>query len=221
MIPAKSKKVLITDFDGTIIKKDFFWYIIEKLMTEEDIKPWKDYLTRKITHFDALNLIFQKIHLNEEELHKIILELPVEECFTELVDFCNAENIDIYIVSAGADYYINIILDFLGVKNSVNLIANESTYSKKDGLQMIKLPEDSIFYSENYGISKEAVMKFLKSRYELTIFAGDGTPDYNAALRADVVFARGTLLELCKEHNINYIELDSYCKIFDYLKMGE
>jgi len=218
MLPEKGKKVLITDFDGTIIKKDFFWYIIEKLMTEEDVQPWKDYQAGKITHFEALNRIFGKIHINEEELHKIILELPVEDCFTELVSYCNENNIDIYIVSAGADYYINVILDFLGVKNSVNLIANESTYSPKNGLQMTKQSEDSVFYSENYGISKEAVMKFLKSKYELTVFAGDGTPDYNAALWADVVFARGTLLELCKEHNIDFIELDSYCKVFDYLK---
>lgn len=218
MLPEKGKKVLITDFDGTIIKNDFFWYIIEKLMTEEDVQPWKDYQAGKITHFEALNKIFEKIHINEEDLHKLILELPVEDCFTELVDFCNKNDIDIYIVSAGADYYINVILNFLGVKNSVNLIANESTYSQKDGLQMIKMPDDSVFYSENYGISKEAVMKFLKSKYELTIFAGDGTPDYNAALFADIVFARGTLLELCKEHNIDCTELDSYCKVFNYLK---
>ena len=218
MIPVSNKKVLITDFDGTIIKKDFFYHIIDKLMSEEDIKPWKDYQAGKITHFEALNTIFQKIHLNEEDLHKIILELPVEDCFSELVAFCNDNNIDIYIVSAGADYYINVILDFLGVKNSVNLIANESTYSKKDGLQMTKLSEDSIFYSQNYGIDKEAVIKFMKNKYELTIFAGDGVPDYNAAIWANIVFARGELLELCKEHNINYIELDSYCQVFDYLK---
>ena len=218
MISEKNKIVLITDFDGTIIKKDFFWYIIEKLMTEEDALPWKDYQAGKITHFEALNRIFAKIHISEEELHKIILELPVEECFPELVGFCNDNDIDIYIVSAGADYYINVILDFLGIKNSVKLIANESTYSKKDGLQMIKLSDDSIFYSENYGIDKEAVMKFMKNRYELAVFAGDVTPDYKAALWADVVFARGILLELCNQHNTDFIKLDSYCQIFDYLK---
>ena len=83
---------------------------------------------------------------------------------------------------------------------------------------MIKLSDDSIFYSENYGIDKEAVMKFMKNRYELAVFAGDGTPDYKAALWADVVFARGILLELCNQHNTDFIKLDSYCQIFDYLK---
>lgn len=213
-----SKKVLVTDFDGTIIKKDFFFHIIEKLMTKEDAQPWEDYLARKITHFEALNRIFQKIHVSEEELNKIILEMPVEECFTELVEFSTENKIDIYIVSAGADYYINVILDSLGVKDCVNLIANKSTYSKENGLQMTKLAPDSVFYSENYGINKESVIKFLKDRYDLTVFAGDGTPDYNAAKWADKVFARGTLLELCKKHNIPFEELDSYCRVFDYLR---
>jgi 2,3-diketo-5-methylthio-1-phosphopentane phosphatase len=212
------KKVLVSDFDGTIIKKDFFFYIIERLMNEEDIKPWNDYLERKITHFEALNRIFQKIHISEDYLHKIVLDMPVEECFTELVDFCRENDIDIYILSAGADYYIDIILDNLGIKDCVQLIANESTYSKENGLKMKKLSADSPFYSENYGIDKEAVIKFLKSKYDLTVFAGDGTPDYNAAKWADKVFARGTLLELCENNNLDYVELDSYCKVFDYLK---
>lgn len=214
----KKPTALITDFDGTVIKKDFFWFIIDKLMTKEDIQPWDDYKAGNITHFDALNQIFKKIHINESDLRKIILELPVEECFTELVEYCGNNDIDIYIVSAGADYYINIILDYLGIRNSVNLIANESVYSKENGLQMTKLHENSVFYSENYGINKESVIRFMKSKYDFIVFAGDGTPDYKAAIQADKVFARGTLLELCGKYNINCAKLDSYCQIFEYLK---
>lgn len=218
MISKNGKIALVSDFDGTAIKRDFFWYIIEKLMSSEDAQPWEDYKSGKISHFTALNKIFEKIHLNDDDFHKLILELPVEDCFIETVDYCNSNNIDIYIVSAGADYYINLILDFLGVKNSVKLIANESTYSKNEGLQMIMPPEDSVFYSENYGVNKESVVKFLKTKYEHIVFAGDGTPDFDAAIHADVVFARGTLLELCEKYNTRCIEFDSYCRILDYLK---
>ena len=218
MSPENKKTVLVTDFDGTIIKKDFFYHIIDKYMSEEDIQPWNDYLAKKITHFDALNAIFQKLHLSLDELHKTILEIPVEDCFTELVDFCNDNSVDIYVVSAGADYYINYILETMGIKDSVKLIANESTYATEQGLNMTKLSGDSLFYSDNYGIDKEAVIKYLKTKYDLTIFAGDGNPDFKAARLADVVFARGTLKELCERNNVEFIELDSYCRIYDFIK---
>ncbi|HSA05787.1 MAG TPA: MtnX-like HAD-IB family phosphatase [Candidatus Gastranaerophilales bacterium] len=210
--------VLVTDFDGTITKTDFFWEVVEKLLTKDDFQPWKDYQAGKITHFEGLNRIFQKIRLDIEELHDFIYEIPLEECFLNTINYCMEKNISVYIVSAGADYYINLILDQLGIKDSVNIIANESFYSSENGLQMIKLPEDSLFYSHNYGIDKELVISFLKTKYKKVIFAGDGTPDFNAARHADVVFARGVLLELCRKNNIDAYELDSYRNILEYLK---
>jgi len=210
--------VLVTDFDGTITKKDFFYHVIDELLEEKDLAPWNDYQTGKITHFEGLNRIFQKIHLEKEELHELILELPVEECFVNTVNYCKENNISIYIVSAGADYYIKFILDYLGVQDNIHIISNTSAYSQKTGLEMFKLEEDSPFYSYNYGVDKGNVVKYLKNQGKHVVFAGDGTPDLAAARHADVVFARGILMELCRKNGIKAQELDSYCSVLEYLK---
>jgi len=221
MAEQENSCVLATDFDGTVIQRDFFWHIIDRILTEEDIEPWRDYEADRITHFDALNLIFQKIHVSTEELHKLIYEIPIEECFADTMRVCKEKSIPVYIISAGADYYIRLILDALGIKDSINIISNESKYNKEDGLVMNKLPETSVFYSENYGIDKAGVIKFLKSKYEKVIFAGDGVPDFPAAEHADVVFARGALLELCSKNNLETYSLDSYCNVLEYLKNNQ
>ena len=86
----KKPYVLVTDFDGTITKEDFFWLVVERLLRKEDIQPWNDFLAGKVTHFDALNGIFQKIRLSEEDLHRFILDIPFENCFLEAVSCAKA-----------------------------------------------------------------------------------------------------------------------------------
>lgn len=209
---------LATDFDGTIIKQDFFWHIIDKVLSEEDIEPWDDYKEGRITHFEGLNRIFKKIRIPAKTLHKLIFEISLEDCFLDTIKLCIKNNIKIYIISAGADYYIKLILEELGIKDSIEIIANKSAYSQEQGLIMTKMNESSEFYSANYGVNKVGVIKYLKKHYDKVIFAGDGTPDFEAAKYADIVFARGALLKLCKENNIKADRLDSYCNVFEYIK---
>lgn len=211
-------KVLVSDFDGTITKKDFFHYVIDELLTDADITPWEDYLAGNITHFEALSRIYQKIRIDTEEFHEFINGIQIEDCFLDTVDFCLSNNINIYVVSAGADYYIKHIFEELGIRNNISIISNESTFSPETGLVMNRIGEDSPFYNHNYGIDKERCVQFLKDKYGHVVFAGDGNPDYLAAKQADVVFARAMLLDLCRDNGVQAQELDSYCSVLNYLK---
>lgn len=214
----KLSRIFVSDFDGTISKKDFFWYAIENLLSPPDIKVWEDYLAGKISHIDALSSIFSKIRLSKKEFDDFILSLPIEESFVETVQYCYKNNIKFYIASAGADYYIKLILNQLKVIDKVILISNPSVYTQESGLQIIKPDSNYQFYSENYGINKELLVQSIKKNSDICIFAGDGGPDMAAAKVADIVFARGRLLELCKLENIKFMELESYNKILEYLK---
>jgi 2-hydroxy-3-keto-5-methylthiopentenyl-1-phosphate phosphatase len=212
--------VLVTDFDGTITKEDFFWLVVEKLLKKEDSQPWNDYLAGKITHFEAMNRIFRKIHLSEEDLRRFILDISFEDGFLETVSWCKSGNIPIYIASAGSDYYIKLLLEKAGIINDVNIIANTGVYDSKKGLLMLAPDRKEAYYSHDYGVDKEAVVKLLKNSYKTVVFAGDGIPDYYAARHADVVFARRTMLRLCKENGLACRELPSYCAVLEYLQVN-
>jgi len=209
---------LVSDFDGTITKKDFFYYAIDNVLKKDDIKPWNSYLSGEITHVEALDRIFSKIRLETQEFHRFILNLSLESCFLETVYHCKENKIDLYIVSAGADYYINYILKHLNIENLVTVVCNKSKYSPDDGLRIIKSTKNDPFYSYNYGISKKQVMQSIRDRYDHIVFAGDGNPDFEAAKLADQVFARGVLLDLCRKNNVKAKEFRSYCEILEYLQ---
>lgn len=60
------------------------------------------------------------------------------------------------------------------------------------------------FYSDRYGIDKLSVVKKLKNNYKKIFYAGDSEPDIKPALVADVVFAKGELVELLKKNRLKY-----------------
>ena len=212
------KKALVSDFDGTITKKDFFWIVVDELLTPEDVKPWQLYLKGEITHIEALRRIFAKIRLTPEEFHDFILSMQIQDGFLETIDFCSKNGIDFFIVSAGADYYIKLILEHNNLLNKVTLFSNKSIYCQNKGLQILPADEQAQFYSYNYGINKKTVVESIMQKYHPCIFAGDGGPDIEAAQTANYVFARERLLELCEELNIKATKFDSYCDILNYLR---
>lgn len=215
----KKEIALISDFDGTISKKDFFYMVIDTLLKDKKdaLVPWTQYLNGKIKHIDALTGIFSQIHLTQQELDDFISTIEVDSYFYDTAKYCNDNKIPFYICSAGTNYYIKKrIADTLS-KYNIILISNDATYSRQDGMKLISPPESSPYYNENTGISKQAVVQKLKEEGFFTIYAGDGKPDLKASRIADIVFAKDMLLELCKKENIKTQSFENFKDIMNYI----
>ncbi|MGE4385031.1 MAG: MtnX-like HAD-IB family phosphatase [Endomicrobiaceae bacterium] len=211
------KTVLISDFDGTISKKDFFHMAVETFLSEKSLKPWNDYLQKKITHIDALTGIFSQIHVPQEEMDKFISTIEIDENFYDALDICKKYGVPVYLCSAGTKYYIEKRIGQTLKDYDIHLLSNDATYSQKDGLRLIAPEKNSQFYNHNTGVSKELLVKKLKSEGYFTIYAGDGIPDFSSAKIADAVFARDVLLELCKKEGIKTEKFDNFKDISDYI----
>ena len=211
------KFVLVSDFDGTISKKDFFAYATENILSYEDMYPWREYKKGKISHVNALNLIFNQIHLPKSEFDLFIDSIEVEEYFCPTVELCKNKNIDVFVVSAGADYYISRILKRLCVEEKVSLITNPSTYSQIEGLKLFPVDKSHRYYDEDLGVSKKNFVLNLKQKGYTVIFAGDGLPDIDAAKVSDIVFARDYLVQLCEKNRVSHKHFDSYYDIFNFI----
>ena len=216
----KNKIVLISDFDGTISKKDFFHMVIGELLKDKQnmLKPWEDYLAGKIKHIDALSGIFSRIHLSQEELDKFISTIEIDKYFYDTAQFCFDNKIPFYICSAGTNYYIKKRIPVELKKYNIVLISNDAEYSPETGMKLIAPSEDSYYYNENTGVSKQAIVKKFKDDGFVTVYAGDGKPDLKSARIADVVFAKDLLLDLCKKENIKTEKFDTFNDILSFLK---
>ena len=174
-----SSQILITDFDGTITRRDFFTCVVEALLRPEDLEPWRLYTEGEITHFEALRRIFASIRADEADLEPVLAAMEIDpdlrEGFTRLAD----AGWEVIVVSNGCRWYIDRLLDRVGVAPPV--LANPGFFDPDRGLIM-ELPASSPFLSPETGIDKRKVVEeHRRPGYEVA-FAGDGRPDVAPAL---------------------------------------
>ncbi len=189
---ATADRILVTDFDGTITKHDFYKLVVSRLLTPEDLAPWTEYRAGKITHFTALQRIFSKIRASESALEELALGMEPDPRLREAVVDLQAAGWDVVVTSAGCDWYISRVLAKAGVE--LEVFSNPTTYAPDGSLHM-RPPVESAFYCAETGVDKAGIVRSHRERGAVVAFAGDGFADLLAALEVDPArrFARADL----------------------------
>lgn len=196
----------VSDFDGTISKKDFYWLVIENYYPEGRAL-YKDWKAEKIKDIDFLSKVFKSINKDEAQIIEDIKTLPIDPHVPAFIKTVQQNGGDFYILSAGTDYYINHLLTHYGIED-VPVYSNKGYYEENN----VHLSIDSTHrhYSKRYGIDKSLVIKELKERYDEVYFAGDSEPDSHGAKEADLTFAKDVLQDILKNSGSPYIPVESF-----------
>ncbi|WP_088035537.1 MtnX-like HAD-IB family phosphatase [Evansella clarkii] len=208
------KWAFVSDFDGTISKKDFYWIIIEKYFPEghELFKRWKD---GEMKDIEFLSTVFASIFKEEEEIKQEILTIPIDEHVPSFIRRVQENGGDFYILSAGTDYYINHVLEKYGI-TGVEVFSNKGFFREKN--IHLNIDESHNHFSERYGIDKAKVIQSIKEKYDVVYFAGDSEPDSHAVPFADLTFAKDALIGLLKEKEAaTFFPVSAFKDIEDYL----
>jgi 2-hydroxy-3-keto-5-methylthiopentenyl-1-phosphate phosphatase len=74
----KAGRVLVSDFDGTMTRRDFFQLVVERLLPPECPDYWGEYLAGRLTHFEALKAIFGSVTAGEAALLDVVASMELE-----------------------------------------------------------------------------------------------------------------------------------------------
>jgi 2,3-diketo-5-methylthio-1-phosphopentane phosphatase len=172
------KNILISDFDGTMTRYDFYDLVCREF---PDIAGgfWPQYERGEITHFEALRCIFAGIRAPESKLLSIIEGMQIDPQLSKAVRELAVHGWDVAVASAGCDWYIKRLLAAQGVVITVH--ANPGDFFPDQGLVM-RLPPMSPFFSAELGVNKVAVVREALKNFDRVAFAGDGRPDLAPAL---------------------------------------
>lgn len=186
------EKTLISDFDGTMTQHDFYSCAVQYLLSPEDLEPWNAYTRGEITHFEALRRIFERIRPEMPEMERVLAAMKFDTAAESAVQRLEGRGWNVVVVSNGCGWYIERLFRQHNLR--LELHTNPGEYSPEHGLQM-RLPTQSPFFAEEFGISKSAVVRDAMQTCETVAFAGDGRPDLEPALmvRPELRFARGWL----------------------------
>src|SRR5215813_3313090 len=76
--------ILVSDFDGTVTRYDFFDRVRKRWPFPPQEDPWEKFVSGEITHFQALAEIFASIRAPEAELLELADSTELDASFAEI-----------------------------------------------------------------------------------------------------------------------------------------
>lgn len=208
------KTAIVTDFDGTITKVDTCFAMVQTFAKEgwqELNKLWEE---KKISTTDCANQTFALFDATPEDIKGFLDTMEIDDYFKDFRALCREKGYELYILSDGYDFNIETILKKYGI-NDVKFFANRLLYEQGNGFSMESPSNNPI--CGNCGTCKTNFVKKLKEDGYQVVYIGDGHSDMCAAEKADVVFAKGTLYQYCREKGIEAVEFGDFRGIIDRL----
>jgi HAD superfamily phosphoserine phosphatase-like hydrolase len=210
----KQKKILVSDFDGTMTGRDFFRLALEYIPPGA-ASFWEDYEQGEISHFQALASIFSLLRCPESKIENLLTRMELDRGITTACDRLQAEGWRLIIASAGCVWYIERLLGPLGIEAEIH--ANPGHFSEREGLIM-ELPFSSPYFRRETGIDKSRLVQTALGQ-GIVAFAGDGRPDLGPALLVHPSrrFAKGRLAEELTQKGESFQWFRSWIEMVDKL----
>ena len=207
----KSERIaIVSDFDGTITLRDvghhfFEKYIPDRNAHEELLEKWKIGL---ISSRDCLEKEIAWVRAGLSDLDDFIENERLDSFFKDFVDFCNRRKFEMMILSDGLDYYIDSIL----MKYGYGFIDYRSNHLVTDGDRItgVEFPWYMPELCDMCANCKKAHVDRLRDEGYFTVYIGNGYSDRCPSEHADMVFAKGDLLDHCEREKIDYIQFRNF-----------
>ena len=209
--------ILVSDFDGTITRFDFYRLVLERLISRDPqaVDPWTEYREGRLTHFDALNAVFQLASPGETGLREAVRAMEPDPGLAERVAALRSQGWDVVAASAGCRWYIDQLLREAGV--AIEVHANPGAIV--EGRLVMERDTESLFYSFETGIDKAKVVRHAMTVARNVAFAGDGYPDLPAArlVVPSLRFATGALAQELERLGDDFRRFDRWADVADAL----
>ena len=212
------KPVIFCDFDGTVTESDNIIAIMKKFLPPgwETIKD--EILSQSISISEGVGRLFSLLPSKvKAELTSFALEnAKIRPGFKEFVEFAREENIPLYIVSGGIDFFVYPILE--GYGPFAGIYCNESDFSG-ERVKILWPHECDSFCDNDCGCCKPSIIRKLNyGEDSFKIVIGDSVTDLEAAKQADFVLARDLLQEKCVEWGLNHKGFTTFYNCIEEIK---
>jgi len=211
----KNFKIFV-DFDGTITKRDvgdaIFLEFGNKAKTEGIIV---DLLSGKLSARDTWIQLCNTIdNADADIMGSFVDTIEMDETFHLFVDFCKSNNLDLFVLSDGFDFYINRIFKRENLQD-VKFFCNNLEI--KDGKMIPSFP----YYDETCSTSANCKQNHVisnSSDEDYTVYIGDGNSDKHPAQFCDYIFAKHGLLRYCEKERITFFPYQNFNDVIKKLE---
>ena len=204
------------DFDNTITKGDVLYRIIEKYSVTEEWKSLEEaWQSREITTVECLTGQIRRVRISYRELVKFLKTVEIDSSLVHLNRFFKMNDIDACIVSDKFEMIIQLILNNNNITDIPIYGNNLKIY--KDRL----LPSFPYQNPDCFMCAHCKKMRFInqpRTKEDPVIYIGDGQSDVCPASQADMVFAKGALLDYFKKKAMPCTSFNDLEEVLEGLK---
>src|ERR1043165_7411793 len=93
--------ILVSDFDGTMTRHDFYKLAIESLLPADTPDHWAGYRAGTVTHFEALRRYFASIRAGEPEVLAVVDRMELDPGLSAAVGSLREAGWEVVVTSAG------------------------------------------------------------------------------------------------------------------------
>ena len=212
------KPVLFFDFDNTLTHGDLLDELIERYSPNEAWRDWEHaWAAGNLPARECLRLQIENMRVGRAELFDFLTRVRIDPVFVDIVAWARRRHIAVNIVSDSFQPLISHVLKSNGVDDNLLIFANAVTFAGED-----RLVPHFPHYDPACVRSANAKARHLEPyRTSKIIFAGDGHSDLDAALAADVVFAKASLARELAERGTAFYPFETLEPVLAYLESTE
>lgn len=205
-----SKVAIICDFDGTVSARDvghqfFSTYVPDRERRLKLLDRWKIGL---ISSRECLEHEIDLVEADRGDLDAFIEGESLDPYFKDFVDFCNLRKYEFLILSDGLDYYIDRLLMKFGL-GFLDFRANHLVVNS-GSIAGIEFPYYNLLECTMCGNCKRYHVEQLKKHGFFGVYVGNGYSDRCPSEYADLVLAKGELLDHCRQEHIPCIPFENF-----------
>jgi 2,3-diketo-5-methylthio-1-phosphopentane phosphatase len=204
----QKKVAILCDFDGTVAEDDVGNLLFETFSNDggpsKVVAQWE---RGEISSRECLEREAEMARVTKERLKQFITERRLDPYFKDFHDFAKKRGMEVVIVSDGLDHYIDSML----MRNGLGEIDVFSNRLRIDGDKLrIEFPYYDLLSCEDCACCKTHHLYRYRENGYYIVYVGDGLSDCCPCSSADMVFAKGRLLEFCQKAGIDHIEFRNF-----------
>lgn len=207
------KPALFFDFDNTLTDGDVLDGIIEAFSADLAWLDWENaWEEGRLSAQECLRRQIENLRVSRHTLFNYLAKVRVDPAFAAIVGWARSRKVDVSIVSDSFVPLIRAILACNGI-DGIPIYANDLEFSGERLLPSFPHADPACARSAN-----AKARHLLPYRNHTIVFAGDGHSDLDAALAADVVFAKSTLARELDALAVAYHPFESLDPVCQYLR---
>lgn len=207
------------DFDGTVTEEDVSFLLLDTYVGSAWREHLEEYSSGKIPVGTFNKRVFGMMKADRKTMTDFVLHserVKIRPGFRELLDYCVRKDFKIIIVSNGLKFYIEAILENLGLRgvDALEIIAADNEFYP-GGLNVAYLGPDGTELEAGF---KEAYTDMLNKQGYSVIYVGNGSSDIYPSHKAEWVFATDQLIKRCQKEKLDCVPFKDFYDVIKGLK---